>query len=178
MIKIVANCQWNSVFKNGFWEQNLIPSSFVICALAFNKCILLSPFYFLFYADNVCVCVCVCVCFASIPVIPNRVSFENLWHFWCYWHLWEEKLRAAVHIMKVKPCLRLSEPKTEFCFLGRQVFLHHFWLHCIFRNTTTREIEGRTYFVLFETLPEVFCYRLNYVSPKFTYWSLKLLLLF
>lgn len=114
MIKIVANCQWNSIFKNGFWEQNLIPSSFVICALAFNKCLLLSPFSFLFYADNVYLCVC--VWFASIPVILNRVSFENLWHFWCYWHLREEKLRAAVHIMKVKSCLKLSEPKTEFCF--------------------------------------------------------------
>lgn len=130
------------------------------------------------FCSMLTMCVCVCVFLPSIPVILNRVSFENLWHFWCYWHLWEEKLRAAVHITKVKSCLKLSEPKTEFCFfMETQVFLHHFWLHCIFRNTATREI-GRKYFVLFETLPEVFCYGLNYTSPKFTYWSLKLLLLF
>ena len=135
MIKIVANWHWNSIFKNGFWEQNLIPSLFVICALAFNKCLLPSPFSFLFCADNVCFFVCGFFSPSSMLVILNRVSFENLWHFWCYWHLWEEKLRAAVHIMKVKSCLKLSEPRTEFCFLWRHKYFCTIFGHIAFSGT-------------------------------------------
>ena len=83
-------------------------------------------------------CVFFCVFFffpSSMLVILNRVSFESLWHFWCYWHLWEEKLRAAVHIIKVKSCLKLSEPRTEFCFLWRHKYFCTIFGYIAFSGT-------------------------------------------
>ena len=72
---------------------------------------------------------------SSMLVILNRVSFESLWHFWCYWHLREEKLRAAVHLMKVKSCLKLSEPRTEFCFLWRHKYFCTIFGYIAFSGT-------------------------------------------